>query len=218
LSESANSWYIPFPQTHHITHINISQALTRHEIRLRGPFDPLPYSALVDACERFFEYLVSVRQSSLFFHPYYITHNEEAADALLSFRRDAVATILMNLYVLAGALRGHRKVPVNIPSSFFLILFIYPPSLIKIKSLTTPQRYLPSAALARKRLLDKMAEIEASLAHTRELERMQSGDDTGERRRWSQIYSYSYSQSLTGCVRQLEQLIVFTKEIVGEQG
>jgi len=37
-------------------------------------------------------------------------------------------------------------------------------------------------------------------------------------RRWAQIYSYSYSQSLTGCVLQLEQLQKYTKEIVGEQG
>lgn len=44
--------------------------------------------------------------------------------------------------------------------------------------------------------------------------------DTFEResRKWSQIYSYSYSQSLTGCVQQLEQLQKYTKEIVGERG
>ena len=35
---------------------------------------------------------------------------------------------------------------------------------------------------------------------------------------WAQIYSYSYSQSLTGCVKQLSQLQKYTKEIVGEQG
>ncbi|TVY28227.1 Protein BRE4 [Lachnellula hyalina] len=164
-------------------------ALTRHEIRLRAPFNPLPYSALIDSTERFFEYLVSVRQSSLFFHPHYISdNNEQAAESLLAYRRDAVAAILMNLYVLAGALRGDRK------------------------------RYLPSAALARKRLLDKMAEIEAEQAQTREIERVQSGGSEGEGRKWSQIYSYSYSQSLTGCVRQLEALIRYTKEIVGEQG
>jgi hypothetical protein len=89
-------------------------ALTRHEIRLRGPFNPLPYSAIVDACEGFFEYLVAVRQSSLFFHPHYISDSEQAAESLLSYRRDAVAAILMNLYVLAGALRGDRPVPVSI--------------------------------------------------------------------------------------------------------
>ncbi|KAG9248718.1 hypothetical protein BJ878DRAFT_486951 [Calycina marina] len=168
-------------------------ALTQHEIRLRGPFNPLPYSALIEACERFFEYIVAVRQSSLFFHPHYMSDDEQAAESLLGFRRDAVAAVLMNLYILAGALRGDQKVP----------------------------RYLPSAAAARKRLLDYMARIEMAQAQLAQ-------DDKGERdeamtkpkpgRRWAQIYSYSYSQSLTGCVQQLEQLQKYTKEIVGEQG
>lgn len=162
-------------------------ALTRHEIRLRGPFDPLPYSALIDACERFFEYLVSVRQSSLFFHPHFISDNEQAAESLLTYRRDAVAAILMNLYVLAGALRGARPVP----------------------------RYLPSAAAARKRLLDHMASLEAWHASHPDMHKL---DSERENRKWSQIYSYSYSESLTGCVTQLEELQKYTKEIVGEQG
>ncbi|ESZ91243.1 hypothetical protein SBOR_8365 [Sclerotinia borealis F-4128] len=184
-------------------------ALTRHEIRLRGPFNPLPYSALIDSCERFFEYLISVRQSSLFFHPHYLSENQEASESLLAFRRDAVACVLMNLYVLAGALRGDRKVP----------------------------RYLPSAASARKRLLDHMAHLESMNAlakssgvSVKSKRRKRKGkckenDDSNETvdnlpggRKWSQIYSYSYSQSLTGCVAQLEQLCRYTKAIVGEQG
>jgi len=162
-------------------------SLTRHEIRLRGPFEALPYSGLIDGCERFFEYLVAVRQSSLFFHPHYISDNEQAAESLLAYRRDAVAAILMNLYVLAGALRGNRKVP----------------------------RYLPSAAAARKRLLDHMAVIEAEQAHNYNISKIES---VKESRKWAQIYSYSYNQSLTGCVKQLEQLQNYTKAIVGEQG
>ena len=163
-------------------------ALTRHEIRLRGPFNPFPYSALISACEHFFEYLVAIRQSSRFFHPHYMSDNEQAAESLLAYRRDAVASIIMNLYVLAGALRGNRKVP----------------------------RYLPSAAAARKRLLEHMAEIEAEQASNLDPNRIPSGG--ADRRKWSQIYSYSYNQSLTGCVKQLEELIKYTKEIVGEQG
>ncbi|KAG0650041.1 Brefeldin A-sensitivity 4 [Hyphodiscus hymeniophilus] len=188
-------------------------ALTRHEVRLRGPFNPLPYSALIDGCEHFFEYLVAVRQSSLFFHPRFMSDNEQAAESLLAYRRDAVAAILMNLYVLAGALRGDRKLP----------------------------RYLPSAAAARKRLLDHMGELEASQAassHVPGKERdSQDQNQTATRPefvnlerssvasskekegpRWAQIYSYSYSQNLTGCVKQLEVLQKYTKEIVGEQG
>jgi len=93
----------------------------------------------------------------------------------------------MNLYVLAGALRGNRKVP----------------------------RYLPSAAAARKKLLDHMAEIEAEQAQNSDVSKVKS---VKESRKWAQIYSYSYNQSLTGCVKQLEQLQKYTKEIVGEQG
>ena len=92
----------------------VQKALTRHEIRLRGPFNHLPYSALIDNCERFFEYLVAIRQSTLFFHPHYISDIDQGADNLLAHRRDAVAAILMNLYVLASALRNNKKVPVRL--------------------------------------------------------------------------------------------------------
>lgn len=73
----------------------------------------------------------------------------------MSVRRDAVASILLNLYVLAGALRSKRPVP----------------------------RYLPSAAVARKRLLDRMAEIEAE----HEIER-QVRPRPEKSRRWADVY------------------------------
>ncbi|SLM35033.1 hypothetical protein LPUS_04038 [Lasallia pustulata] len=104
--------------------------------RLRAPFDPLPYSALIDACEHFFERLVEVRQSSLYFQPFMLAGGREATQTLIGVRRDAVAAILMNLYILAGALRSGRPVP----------------------------RYLPSAAATRKRLLERMEEAEAEHA------------------------------------------------------
>jgi hypothetical protein len=99
--------------------------LTRHEIRLRAPFDPLPYSALCDSCERFFEYLVAVRQSALFFHPRFIRDNDEAVERLLSYRRDAVAAVMTNLYILAGALRAGRKVPVSVGPPFSPLFIAY---------------------------------------------------------------------------------------------
>jgi hypothetical protein len=162
------------------------QGLTRHEIRLRAPFDPLHYSALVNGCERFFELLVAVRESALYFDPKFVRDNDEAMSALLNYRRDAVASILTNLYILAGALRADRKVP----------------------------RYLPSAALARKRLMDKMIELENEY----ETDRNREVRQLGERKKWVQVYSYSYNESLTGCVAQLEELERYTKLIVGEQG
>jgi hypothetical protein len=62
-----------------------------------------------------------------------------------------------------------------------------------------------------------MAQVEADQAENEDdTERPVSPAETA--RKWSQIYSYSYSQSLTGCVKQLEQLQKYTIEIVGEQG
>ncbi|RYP50001.1 hypothetical protein DL769_011013 [Monosporascus sp. CRB-8-3] len=160
--------------------------LTRHEIRLRAPFDPLPYSALIDSCEQFFEYVVALRQSSLFYHPHFVRDNAEAAAELLGHRRDAIATILTNLYVLSGALRSDRKVP----------------------------KYLPSAAATRKRLLDRTKQLEAELAASGKL----TATEKTENKKWAQIYSYSYNESLTGCVEQLLELERYTKAIVREQG
>lgn len=160
--------------------------LTRHEIRLRSPYNPLPYSGLIDACEQFFEYIVALRQSSLFYNPQFVRDDAEAAAQLLSYRRDAIATILTNLYVLSGALRADRKVP----------------------------RYLPNAAAARKELLEQSKLLEAELTASKR----HSKTEKTEAEKWAQIYSYSYNESLTGCVEQLKELEKFTKVIVGEQG
>ena len=120
--------------------------MTRHEIRLRAPFDPLPYSALVDSCERFFDSLVQVRQSSLYFQPHMLARSPDAASSLTVLRRDAVAVILMNLYILACALRNDQPLP----------------------------RYLPSAAAARQKLLDQMEKVEADQEVAR-VEEVRSG-------------------------------------------
>ena len=62
--------------------------------------------------------------------------------------------------------------------------------------------------------MDKMAEIEAEYEEDKNKERPQ----LGERKKWMQIYSYSYNESLSGCVLELEELQRYTKIIVGEQG
>ena len=59
-----------------------------------------------------------------------------------------------------------------------------------------------------------MAEVQAEQVRNREDLNVESKGG----RKWAQIYSYSYSRSLTECVKQLEQLIKYTKEIVGEKG
>lgn len=94
--------------------------LTPHELRLRGPFDPVPYLALIDACEAFFDDLITVRQAALFYAADFARRGD-AARAMLGHRRDAVAAVLTNLYVLSGALRAGSKVPVSCPCSHLVL-------------------------------------------------------------------------------------------------
>lgn len=176
--------------------------LTRHEMRLRAPFNPLPYSALIAACESFFEHLVQVRQSSLYFQPNMLASDPAEIAALSIPRRDAVAVILVNLYVLACALRADKPVP----------------------------RYLPSAAVARKRLLDCMAVVEAEQAQQLEVDgkgkgkagedegREGRGHEEGKGRRWADVYQYAYSSALTDIVENLQEMQRYTKEVCGEVG
>ena len=160
--------------------------LTRHEMRLRAPFNPLPYSALISVCESFFEHVVQVRQSALYFQPYVLASDPEIVKSLTAPRRDAVAVILLNLYILACALRANRPVP----------------------------RYLPSAAAARQKLLDRMEILENEQARKREV--VGKRTEAWKERRWADVYHYAYSGALTDIVENLQELQKYTKEVCGE--
>ncbi|KAK6544384.1 hypothetical protein TWF694_001084 [Orbilia ellipsospora] len=190
--------------------------MTEHEPRLRERFDPTPYEHLVDSSENFFDHIIDVRQASLYFR---ISGDKYMAQMMLSSRRDAVAAILMNLWVLGGGLRSKTPIP----------------------------KYLPSAAIARKRLLQRIEDLDMEgyyeeskyegkkkrLRFT-ELERLEppplvdgsfEGDSRIERdakvryhkiEKWAHFYQYAYSSILNEIVRDLEQLQIYTKAITGE--
>ena len=177
--------------------------LTRHETRLRAPFDPLPYSAILASLEAFFGHLIEIRQSSLYFQTPTLTSDptqRSVQEALTAARRDAVAVVLMNLYILACALRADQPVP----------------------------RYLPSAAAARKKLLDRMESVEAENRARLMAEEAQGefdktetdgtagGQEGRKTRRWADVYHYAYSSALTDIVEELQIMGRYTKEICGE--
>ena len=137
-------------------------------------------------------------------------------EALMVPRRDAVAAILMDLYVLATALREGAECP----------------------------RYLPSAAVARRRLLDRMEEVEERRKERVMVEKVgeheqqdkrgrddegktedaekgkgkggQTKPDPAKGRRWAEVYQYAFSTALTDTVEELQNLQRYTKEICGE--
>ena len=89
----------------------------------------------------------------------------------------------MDLYVLAGALRSHRPLP----------------------------KYLPSAAQARRRLLDAMELVEA--------EKEEAGKVAFHgAHNWEDVYKFAYSSALTDIVGQVQELEKRTRDIVGVVG
>ena len=73
---------------------------------------------------------------------------------------------------------------------------------------------MPNAAISRHELLEQAKILEMELSVDVEF----SADEKSEVKKWAQIYSHSYNESLTGCVDQLLQLEKFAKAIVGEYG
>lgn len=71
---------------------------------------------------------------------------------------------------------------------------------------------MPSAAAARKKLLVKTAEVEEDMSAE------EGPSEVQQHKKWSDVYRFSYNESLTGCVAQLEELEKYTKLIVGQQG
>ena len=69
-----------------------------------------------------------------------MSDNEQAVESLLTYRRDAVAAILMNLYLLAGALRGDQKVPVSI-ACLVIYLNLFAPTDVLLPLLTLVYPY-----------------------------------------------------------------------------
>lgn len=63
--------------------------------------------------------------------------------------------------------------------------------------------------------MDKMSEIEAGMSQRSQ---SKTRKQVAPGKKWAQIYQYSFNESLTGCVTQLEELERYTKLIVGEQG
>jgi hypothetical protein len=57
-----------------------------------------------------------------------------------------------------------------------------------------------------------MAEVAAQVEASGDVHRIEAG------RKWSQVYGYSFHESLNGCVTQLGEMEKYTKIIVGEQG
>ena len=67
-------------------------------------------------------------------------------------------------------------------------------------------------------LLDRMEVLEAEQAARKEAERLGTGHEERQGRRWADVYQYAFNGALTEIVEQLQELQRYTKDICGEVG
>lgn len=159
------------------------------------------FEELLNSCELILEKTIEARISGVYFHVWEQDKDEETTQALLSVRRDSVATVIYLFYILSNGFKTRSSIP----------------------------KYLPSAITIRKRLYDIIGRLEAqreekpafkeSIASQLEqrLTSLVSQEEYGKSH-WTEIHGMAFSRAFTTITEELENIINFSKEILGEEG
>jgi len=160
------------------------------------------FASLLNSCELILEKTIEARISGLYFHVWEQDKDEQTTQALLSARRDSVATVIYLFYILSNAFETRSNLP----------------------------RYLPSAIAIRKRLYDIIAKLEVqkeedhigsdSIATQLEkrLASLVTHDQDYGKSHWTEVHGMAFSRAFTTITEELENVISFSKEILGEEG
>lgn len=164
-------------------------------------FKAKAFEDLLNSCDIILEKTIEARISGVYFHVWEQDKDEKTTQALLSIRRDSVATVIYLLYIISNAFRTRSNIP----------------------------KYLPSAISIRKRLYDIIGKLEAQREETaaasdsiatqleERLASLVTQDDYG-RSHWTEVHGMAFARAFTIITEELEHIVTFSKEILGEEG
>ncbi len=159
------------------------------------------FEDLLNSCELILEKTIEARISGVYFHVWEQDKDEDTTQALLSIRRDSVATVIYLFYILSNGFKTRSNIP----------------------------KYLPSAITIRKRLYDFIGRLEAqreekSAANEtiatqleKRLASLVNQADYGKSH-WTEVHGMAFARAFTTITEELENIIGFSKEILGEEG
>lgn len=177
----------------------LTKAKNEHDFH--HSFKAKTFEDLLNSCDIILEKTIEARISGVYFHVWEQDKDEKTTQALLSIRRDSVATVIYILYIISNAFRTRSNVP----------------------------KYLPSAITIRKRLYDIIGKLEAqreessaasdSIATQLEerLASLVTQDDYGKSH-WTEVHGMAFARAFTTITEELEHIVTFSKEILGEEG
>ncbi|CAR21689.1 Bre4p [Lachancea thermotolerans CBS 6340] len=161
------------------------------------------YEQLLDACEYLLEKMVEARLSGQHFEVWDQDSNSEISRALLSLRRDSVASVIFIFYMLSNCFLSKNRIPM----------------------------YLPNVIMSRKKLYDFISKFESNFAsrsstavsnsessdsEIKEHDTNPSSDDY-EKSHWTQIHGMAFARAFTDIAEVVQKLANLSREILGEE-
>ncbi|CEP64614.1 Bre4p LALA0_S12e02960g [Lachancea lanzarotensis] len=152
------------------------------------------YQQLLDVCEFLLEKMIEARLSGQYFEVWEVDRDCNVSRALLSHRRDSVASVIFVLYMISNCFLSTHRVPA----------------------------YLPNTIMSRKKLFDLSSQLESSMNESRGstaaeepdgLDESSNHEDTSH---WAHIHGMAFARTFTEISEAVQKIVYLSREILGE--
>lgn len=178
-------------------------------------FSPAKYSKLIDSCSFLLEKVIEARISGTYFEIWEQDNDTDVSRALLSVRRDSVASVIFVFYILSNCFRSSNKIP----------------------------RYLPNPILSRKKLYDLISKFE-KMGKMKNIASVTTNNQVGgnkideslekslfkkqapieveeefdyEQYHWTEVHGIAFARAYTDVAEAVHEVIKCCKDILGEE-
>lgn len=174
-------------------------------------FDHTKYEKLIDSCQLLMEKLIECRISGSYFQIWEQDKNKDATRALLSSRRDAVASVIFVFYILSNCFRSKNKIPKYLPNTILSRKKLYD-YINKLDGENETKRENLKYDSLQKRLFANKNELNNELGTKKE-----GNVDDYEKMHWTEVYGMVFASAFTDVSEAVENLIDCCKSILGEE-
>jgi hypothetical protein len=195
--ELANIREVRMSQSLQAVKLLLPRAIHEHDIT--HSFKPAVFELLLNSCDRVLEKIIEARMSGIYVKVWEQDEDEATTQALLSYRRDSVTTVIYLLYVLSNTFLSKKPIP----------------------------KYLPSSIMIRKEMYDMIADQESKrytsnimngiTQRLTEVNTSEKDDVSYQKAHWTEVHTMAFSRAFTTITEELENIVHFSKEILGEE-
>ncbi|CCC69603.1 hypothetical protein NCAS_0D00220 [Naumovozyma castellii] len=198
----------------HIREVRLTQSIAavsdllmraKHEPSFVEQFEPLKYEKLIKSCEFVLEKTIEARMSSTFFEVWDRDMDNETTRALLSLRRDSVASVIYVFYILSNCFRSRSKIPRYLPNCILsrkkLFDFIAKFETFNETTTTTVSENLLEKALLKKSIINNVTSSEA--------------EEDLDKLHWTEIHGIAFARAFTDISEAIHNVVDCSRDLLG---